>query len=40
MTPPWGINWQRYHADRQDMPHIEAMGYRAFTIYEWPKRAK
>jgi hypothetical protein len=35
MTPPWGINWQRYHADRQDMPHIERMGYRSFTIYEW-----
>lgn len=35
IKPPWGINWQRYHADRQDMPHIEAMGYRAFTTYEW-----
>lgn len=35
MTPPWGINWQRYHADRQDMPHIAKMGYASFTIYEW-----
>lgn len=35
MTPPWGINWQRYHEDMQDMPHIEKMGYRSFTIYEW-----
>lgn len=31
----WGINWQRYHADRQDMPHIEVMQYRSFTTYEW-----
>lgn len=35
VKPPWGINWQRYHADQQDMPHIAAMGYRAFTTYEW-----
>lgn len=31
----WGINWQRYHADQQDMPHIEKMGYHSFTTYEW-----
>lgn len=35
MTPPWGINWQSYHKDQQDMPHVERMGYRSFTIYEW-----
>ena len=35
MTPPWGINWQMYHKDQQDFPHIERMGYRSFTIYEW-----
>lgn len=31
----WGINWQMYHKDQYDMPHIERMGYRSFTIYEW-----
>lgn len=40
MTPPWGINWQRYHADRQDMPHIEKMQYKSFTTYKgmWDNR--
>lgn len=33
--PRWGINWLRYHPDMHDMPHIERMGYRSFTIYEW-----
>lgn len=35
MTPPWGINWQCYHKDMNDFPHIERMGYRSFTTYEW-----
>lgn len=35
MTPPWGINWQSYHKDQNDMPHVQRMGYKAFTLYEW-----
>jgi hypothetical protein len=31
----WGINWQRYHADQYDLPHIERMQYKAVLLYEW-----
>lgn len=31
----FGINWLKYHQDQHDLPHIERMGYRSFTLYEW-----
>lgn len=33
--PKWGINWLGpFHKDQQDMPHVAAMGYGAFVLYE------
>ena len=35
-----GINWLRYHADQQDMPHMRTMQYGSYTLYEnqWANR--